>query len=212
VPLFVLIYFLWKIFESVSHKQTMLMSQMNLSQTENLVSSRKRVGVQRMVKHNLKVDMTPMVDLGFLLITFFVITTELSKPTVMDLYMPKDGPPTDLGESNALSFLLGKNNTVYYYNGKWEDAKKKNEIFATRYSSKDGLRKIINEKQHRLDATISKNKEGRDGLMLLIKPGKETSYKNVIDVLDEATINVVKKYAVIKLSDEEADFLKSKEQ
>lgn len=172
---------------------------------------KRRAGLRRMGKHNLKVDMTPMVDLGFLLITFFVITTELSKPTVMNLYMPKDGKPTPLGESNALSFLLGKNNTVYYYNGNWDDAKKKNEIFATTYSSKDGLRKIINEKQQRLDATISNNKEGRDGLMLLIKPGKKASYKNVVAVLDEATINVVKKYAVIKLSDEEAAFLKSKE-
>lgn len=174
-------------------------------------STRKRAGVRRIVKRRQKVDMTPMVDLGFLLITFFVITTELSKPTVMDLYMPKNGKPMDLGESNALSVLLGKNNTVYYYNGNWNDAKKNNKILETTYSSADGLRKIINEKQHRLDATISKNKEGRDGLMLLIKPGNETSYKNVVDVLDEATINVVKKYAVVKLSDEEAAFLKDKE-
>ena len=188
------------------------MSQTNSSQNESSVSSRKRAGVQRMLKHNLKVDMTPMVDLGFLLISFFVITTEMSKPTVMNLYMPTDGPPMDLGESNALSFLLGKNNTVYYYNGNWDDAKKKNAIFSTTYSSKDGIRKIINEKQQHLDATISKSKEGRDGLMLLIKPGSETSYKNVVAVLDEATINVVKKYVVLKLSDEEAEFLKSKEQ
>jgi biopolymer transport protein ExbD len=179
----------------------------------DIISStlRRRAGVRRMLKHTPKVDMTPMVDLGFLLITFFVITTELSKPTVMNLYMPKDGPPVDLGESKALSILLGKNNTVYYYNGNWNDAKKKNEIFTTTFSAKDGLRKIINEKQHRLDELISKNKEGRDGLMLLIKPGKETYYKNVVDVLDEATINAVKKYAVIKIADEETAFLKSKE-
>jgi biopolymer transport protein ExbD len=173
--------------------------------------TRKRAGVPRMVKHSQKVDMTPMVDLGFLLITFFVITTELSKPTVMDLYMPKDGKPMPLGESNALSILLGRNNILYYYNGNWADAKKRNEIFTTTFSASNGLRKIINDKQKYLDETISKNKEGRDGLMLLIKPGKETSYKNVVDVLDEATINVVKKYAVVKLSDDEAAFLKSKE-
>ncbi len=174
-------------------------------------SSRPRAGVRRMAKHNLKIDMTPMVDLGFLLITFFVITTELSKPTMMNLYMPTDGPPMPLGESNALSFLLGKNNTVYYYNGNWDDAEKKGEIFATTYSGSEGLRKVINEKQHRLDASIKTNKEGRDGLMLLIKPGNEASYENVVDLLDEATINAVKKYAVIKLSGEEARFLKNKE-
>jgi biopolymer transport protein ExbD len=174
-------------------------------------SSGRRAGVRRMAKHSLKVDITPMVDLGFLLITFFVITTELSKPNMMNLYMPTDGPPMDLGESNALSFLLGKNNTVYYYNGNWDEAKKKGEIFKTTYSGSDGLRKVINEKQHRLDASIKMNKEGRDGLMLLIKPGNEASYENVVDMLDEATINVVKKYAVVKLSEEEAGFLKAKE-
>ena len=175
-------------------------------------SSGRRAGVRRMAKHSLKVDMTPMVDLGFLLITFFVITTELSKPNMMNLYMPTDGPPTELAESNALSFLLGKNNAVYYYNGNWDDAEKKGEIFKTTYSGGDGLRKVINEKQHRLDVSIKKNKEGRDGLMLLIKPGNEASYENVVDLLDEATINVIKKYAVVKLSDAEAKFLKNKEE
>ena len=175
-------------------------------------SSGRRAGVRRMAKHSLKVDMTPMVDLGFLLITFFVITTELSKPTMMNLYMPADGKPMPLGESNALSFLLGKNTTVYYYNGNWDEAKKNGEIFKTTYSGSDGLRKVINEKQHRLDASSKTNKEGRDGLMLLIKPGNEASYENVVDLLDEATINVVKKYAVIKLSDEEDEFLKKKNQ
>lgn len=179
--------------------------------TENSSAKRQRPGVRRMLKHNLKVDMTPMVDLGFLLITFFVITTELSKPTMMNLYMPKDGPPMDLGESNALSFLLTKNNIVYYYNGDWKDAKNKNEIFKTTYSGIDGIRKIINGKQRRLDASLNKNKEGRDGLMLLIKPGKEASYKNVVAVLDEVTINIVKKYAVVKLSGEESEFLKNQE-
>jgi biopolymer transport protein ExbD len=176
------------------------------------IKGRRRAGVRCMVKHSLKVDMTPMVDLGFLLITFFVITTELSKPTMINLYMPTDGPPTDLGESNALSFLLGKSNTVYYYNGNWDEAKRKGEIFTTTYSASEGLRKIINEKQRRLDTGIKKNKEGRDGLMLLIKPGKEASYENVVDLLDEATISIVKKYAIIKLSDEEDEFLKKKNQ
>ena len=186
------------------------MAQVN-SPNENS-STRKRAGVQRMLKHNMKVDMTPMVDLGFLLITFFVITTELNKPTIMNLYMPKDGPPTPLGKSNALSFLLGKNNTVYYYNGDWKEAISKNEVFETSYSGKEGLRKIISEKQQLLQANIAKNKEGRDGLMMLIKPAATSSYQNVVNILDETTISAVKKYAVVKLSPEELAFLKTKEQ
>jgi biopolymer transport protein ExbD len=62
--------------------------------------------------------MTPMVDLGFLLITFFIITTQLSKPSVVKLNMPKESKySTTVGESNALTFILDKDDRVYYYHG-----------------------------------------------------------------------------------------------
>jgi biopolymer transport protein ExbD len=173
------------------------------------VNNQRKAGVPRMIKHYLKIDMTPMVDLGFLLISFFVITTELTKPTVMDLYMPKDAvPPTELGKSNALTILLD-DNKMYYYNGEWDGAVKTRNIIETDLSGKADLRKVIGDKQRQLDIT-AKDKEGRDGLMILIKPGSKTSYKRVIDVLDEMTINMVKKYAVIKLSEEEKSWLKTK--
>jgi hypothetical protein len=175
------------------------------------VKPRHKAGVRRMIKHNLKIDMTPMVDLGFLLISFFVITTELSKPTAMNLYMPADGPPTDLGISNALTIIPDNENTVWYYFGKWEDAVQTGAIYKTTYAGNNGLRKVINEKQWQLDNDI-KSKEKRDGLMLLIKPTQEASYKNLVDVLDEATINVVKKYAVLKLTPEEVNWLRTRDQ
>lgn len=185
------------------------MGQLNSTSNESPGGSRKRRGVMRMTRHNLRVDMTPMVDLGFLLITFFVITTELTKPTVMNLYMPKeDGPPMGLGESGALTVLLD-GNKMYYYNGKWEDAIKKNTIRETSFSGNNDLRKIISDKQRKLDAT-AKNKEGRNVLMLLIKPGSKASYKNVVDVLDEATISMVKKYAILKISEEERKWVEQK--
>ena len=184
------------------------MSQIYLSANNNS-SARKKVGVRRMLKHTLKIDMTPMVDLGFLLIAFFVITTELNKPTVMNLSMPADGPNTPAKESMALSFLLADNNTIYYYEGKLEDALRENKIFQTSYADKYGLRKIINEKQRRLDINAAMNKEGREGLILLIKATKEASYKNLVDVLDEATINLIKKYVVMKPVDAENNYLKN---
>ena len=184
------------------------MTQLNSTGSDGTLSSRKRRGVVRMVKHNLRVDMTPMVDLGFLLITFFVITTELAKPTAMDLYMPKDGEPTPLGQSNALTVLLD-NNKIYYYNGEWKDAIKAGDIIKTNFSGKADLRKIIGEKLRQLDIT-AKNKEGRDGLMVLIKPGSNSFYKEVITVLDEKIISRVKKYAIVKLSADEKAWLKEK--
>lgn len=185
------------------------MAQLNPTESKSPASSRKRIGVMRMVKHNLKVDMTPMVDLGFLLITFFVITTEMTRPTVMDIFMPKDSDnPMWLGESNALTVLLD-NDKMYYYNGNWKDVVKSGKITEIQFSGSHDLRKVIGEKQQQLDE-MAKGKEGRDGLMMLIKPGSKASYKNVVDVLDEATINRVKKYAIIKISEEENSWLKEK--
>ncbi len=184
----------------------MLMTQLNSTGNESPAGFRKRRGVMRMAKHSLKVDMTPMVDLGFLLITFFVITTELAKPTVMDLYMPKDGKPTPLGSSTALTVLLD-DNKMYYYSGIWEDAVKTGGVIETSLSGKADLRKVIGDKLRQLDKT-AKNKEGRDGLMVLIKPGGNACYKEVINVLDEMTINRVKKYALVKMTGEETVWLK----
>lgn len=175
------------------------------------LQTRHKAGVRRMIKRSLKIDMTPMVDLGFLLISFFVITTELSKPTAMNLYMPADGPPTELGMSNALTIIPAGDNTVWYYAGKWEDAKMSGALYQTTYAGKNGLRKIINDKQNQLDNDL-KSKEKREGLMLLIKPTAQASYKNLVDVLDEATINMVKKFAVLKLSPEETNWLHTRSQ
>src|SRR5258705_4138035 len=141
------------------------------------VNKNRKVGVRRMSRHSLKLDMTPMVDLGFLLIAFFVITIELSKPAVADLYMPKDGIPILLANSNALTVLLGKNNNVFYYHGDWEEAMKSGQIFQTHISYNKGLGEVMRKKQQWLDINKGKD-EGRDGLMLLIKAGNEANYEN----------------------------------
>jgi biopolymer transport protein ExbD len=171
---------------------------------------RRRPGVRRMKRHSIRTDMTPMVDLGFLLITFFVFTAQLSKPSVVKLNMPTDGPPSHLGESNALTVLLDDNDRVYFYHGDWKDASAKNEIFETNLSETNGLGKVIREKQLQLD--VSNKKEGRNGLMLLIKPGQQASYKNVIDALDETMINAVKKYTILKPEPQEIEWMKNKQQ
>jgi biopolymer transport protein ExbD len=184
----------------------LFMAQLNVAVNEN-----RKAGVRRMIKHNLKIDMTPLVDLGFLLIAFFVITTELSKPTVADLYMPKDGKPMLLGNSNALTVLLGKNNTVFYYHGDWQEAIKNGQIFQTNFSYSKGLGEVIRKQQQWLDINKT-NSEGRNGLMLLIKADNEANYENLLKALDEITINQVNKYAIIKLTVAEKKFLKEKNQ
>jgi biopolymer transport protein ExbD len=154
--------------------------------------------------------MNTMVDLGFLLITFFVFTTTISTPTVTDLFMPKEfGDPMPLPKSLALTLLLDDENKIYYYQGDFSDAVKANEIFETNYSTYTGLGTIIRQKQKDIDAS-GKFSDGRKGLMMLIKPTSNSVYKNVVDALDEAVINDVKKYAIIEPEAAEIDFLKTR--
>ena len=171
---------------------------------------RKKAGVRRILKHTLKVDMTPMVDLGFLLITFFVITTELSKPSAMDIAMPKDGPPMELASSNSLTIILD-GDKLYYYTGEWKEAIKNNTVAPASFTGSQGLRYIISKRQQ-YSAKLNLHNEGSEGLMVLIKPGANASYKKVVDVLDEMQIMQVKKFALINLDKEEKQWLENKQQ
>lgn len=165
---------------------------------------RHRAGVRKMSKGNLRVDMTPMVDLGFLLIAFFVFTTRLGEPTAMNLNMPRtDGPPTPVGDSYALTVLLGGKN--YYYEGDWDKAVKDGKVFPVTNSE---LRKVISRKQQELD-NKEQYKFGRNGLMLLIKPTADAEYSAIVDMLDEATIGDVKSYALVEAANNEKEWLKT---
>ena len=164
---------------------------------------RRKAGVKGQKKDKLNIDMTPMVDLGFLLISFFIITAELSRPRSAKLSMPKNGPSVLLRNSRALTVILAANDRVYYYQGNWEDARKRNEIFSADFSS-GLLRKAIIQQKSQLDL----NDNEKDGLMLLIKSTDDASYKNVVDILDEVLINDVKKYAIVKIEADELAWIK----
>ena len=181
-----------------------------MAQIENTATMRKGRSFSYNKKHILRIDMTPMVDLGFLLITFFDFTTTMSTPKATDLFMPKDDikHPPPLPNSLALSLLLDDNNRVYYYNGDFREAAKANKIFETNYSAYEGIGKIIRQKQKDIDASGA-FADGRKGMMLLIKPTSKSVYKNVIDALDEAVINDVRKYAIVEPANEEMEYIKT---
>lgn len=156
---------------------------------------RKRGGI-RSQKLSTRVDLTPMVDLGFLLITFFIFTTTMSKANGMSLVVPDDKPTPNgsvVPESKTLSLILEGDDKILYYHGK--DAAHKKE---TDYSVQ-GLRKLILDKMQEVQLKSGKRNE----TIILIKPTMQSSYKNIIAVLDEMRINDVKKYVLMDITPEE---------
>jgi biopolymer transport protein ExbD len=168
-------------------------------------------GVRRSKKHSTRVDLTPMVDLGFLLITFFIFTTSMSSPKAMKLNMPKDadGPETqtEVGKSTALTVIPLDENKIFYYHGDLEGALKSNTWGFTNYSISNGLGQIIRTKQ----AALEQLKPGKSNdLVVMVKPAPESNYQNVVNVLDEFLINQVTRYAIMDITPEEKEIAYAK--
>lgn len=154
---------------------------------------KKGPGVKKGKKLSTRVDLTPMVDLGFLLITFFIFTTTMSEPTAMRLFLPKDTEKPEeqnkIKASGALSIMLGKDNQVFYYSG---------ELLPDGSNFKSATFKEI--RQVIIDKKRTTNPED---FVVVIKPGPESTYKNTVDMLDEMAINEVKRYALVDIFDQE---------
>lgn len=156
-------------------------------------------GKVRSKKQNAKVDLTAMVDLAFLLITFFMLTTTLSKPQSMSLGLPdKEDKKIDqkikVDENRTMTLMLGDNNKLVYYMGLLETpiAGPKDIAYG-----KDGIRKeLLSRKKSVLEYSAAKGKP-KNGIIVIIKPTKKSTYKNLVDILDEMAITGVETYAIV---------------
>jgi biopolymer transport protein ExbD len=153
----------------------------------------KKGGKIRSKKSSTRIDMTPMVDLAFLLLTFFILTTTLQKPQAMQITMPEkdDKEPPKVNEKHVLTLIMGKDNKIYYYMGITDP-----EIKITNFS-KEGVRKLLLSKK----ASIPK-------LIVLIKSLDESKYKNMVDILDEMNINNIERYAIVDPTTTDKDLIK----
>ena len=166
--------------------------------------SGKKGGKVRSKKLSSSVDLTAMVDLAFLLITFFMLTTSLSKPQSMDLGMPDKDEKVDkdfkVDENRTMTVLLGADNKLKYYMGIMNTPMAPTDIVYGR----DGLRKeLIKRKEEVLQYSTGRGKPDQ-GLIVIIKPGKKSNYRNLVDILDEMAIADVPTYAIVDISPEEA--------
>lgn len=157
---------------------------------------KKKGGKVRVKKASTRIDMTPMVDLAFLLLTFFVMTTTLNKPQTMEVTMPdkpKEGDKAPLvNEAKVLTLILGQEDKIYWYKGITEP-----KVELTDFS-KDGVRKLLVEQR-----------AGIQGLVVLIKPSDQSRYKNVVDILDEMTIANMPRFALVDITPEDEELVKA---
>lgn len=170
----------------------------------NTATTGDKPGVRRSKKLSTRVDLTPMVDLGFLLITFFIFTTTMSEPVAARLIMHDDTNPVkdpmQVGNSSALTLLPMSGNKVFYYHGIMQEALQNGAYGITTFSIKVGIGEVIREKQLAMD----RMKPGfRKDLTVMIKPTEASTYEDVINVLDEMAINIVPHYALLQITDEE---------
>ncbi len=170
--------------------------------------SGKKGGKVRSKKQNTRVDMTPMVDLGFLLITFFMFTTTFSKPNVMDLGLPakpKDEQQKKLSETeiklaNSISIIMGKDDRLFWHQ---QDEKGLNPgtLNETTYD-REGIRKVVKDAKARaIDQKL---------FTVIIKSTDEGSYKNFVDIMDEMAITKNEQYGITDIKPWEVAVYKQK--
>lgn len=187
-------------------------------------SGKEKGGKGKQKKMTIRVDFTPMVDMNMLLITFFMLCTSLSKPQTMEISMPtkdtQEDMQTKVAASRAITLLLGEDDKVYYYLGEpnYQDYTSLKE---TTYAA-DGLRAVllarnanvvaqINElKKKKLDGEITEEefktqsteiKKDENAPVVSIKGTDESTYKNLIDALDEMQICNISRYAIVPISE-----------
>jgi biopolymer transport protein ExbD len=192
-------------------------------------------------KQTLRVDFTPMVDMNMLLITFFMFCTSLAKPQAMTLVMPDknknltEQDKSKVKESEAITLILGEKNTIYYYLGKpsysdytslkianYKGANDKNSLRSLLLSRNivgvtkiRNLRLLKDKRQISQDAYEKQAKEikdSKDGQVVIIKPMDKSTYKNLVDALDEMQICSIGRYAVQDLTDGDEYVVKNLQQ
>ena len=199
----------------------------------------KKGGKRRPKKQSTRIDMTPMVDLMCLLITFFMLTTAFSKAKVMVITMPeKDNQNQDKNQPQisafrTLNIILSEGDKVYYYIGMADPKKPPLPALVKTNFSKDGIRKILLDKNRDLFTKIAEYRDKRvtgkivvadttleneikkmkrddkKGPIVLIKADEKAKYKDIVNIIDEMAICNIASYAIVDMSPLEKDMLKT---
>jgi len=194
---------------------------------EIIQEEKQKGGKRRPKHHSTHIDMTPMVDLMCLLITFFMLTTAFSKSKVMEIVLPEKPKPGDkppvVQDSRTINIILGPENKIFWYPGRVKDSNNPPALQETNYSD-EGIRKMLLDRNKLLSKKVNAFKEEtiknnptmtRDSLLanikrfkraddsgpiVLIKAYKEARYANVVDIIDEMDICSIVRYAIVDIN------------
>ena len=188
----------------------------------------KQKGKRRAKRHSTHIDMTPMVDLACLLLTFFMLTTAFNKPKVMEIVLPErteneeDAPQVD--DSKVLNLILVKDDKILWYNGLADPTKAALPTLTETDYSDDGIRSILLQRNRELFSKIDElntaivegtielprdsiearikrfKREDKRGPVVLIKAHDDVKYKNVVDIIDEMAITNIASYALVDMN------------
>ena len=196
----------------------------------------KGKGKRKAKKHGTHIDMTPMVDLACLLLTFFMLTTAFNKPKVMEIILPEkpkeNEKPPELDKDRALTVLLVENDKVLWYVG-LADPNKPLPVLTEADFSKEGIRKVLLQRNKELFTRISDMnkdviegklkiprdsvegrikrfyKEDKFGPIVLIKAADGVKYRNIVDIIDEMAITNIARYTLVDINPVEKMMVKT---
>jgi biopolymer transport protein ExbD len=196
----------------------------------------KGKGKKKAKKHGTHIDMTPMVDLACLLLTFFMLTTAFNKPKVMEIILPEkpkeNEKPPELDKSRALNILLIDHDKILWYDG-LADPNKTLPVLTETDFSKDGIRRVLLQRNKALYAIVDKMnkdviegklkiprdtlesrtkrmyKEDKSGPIVLIKAADGVKYRNIVDIIDEMAIANVARYTLVDINPVEKTMVKT---
>lgn len=197
----------------------------------------KKGGKKRPKRGPARIDMTPMVDLGFLLLTFFVLTSTFAKPKVMSLVYPAkdpdkpEQPKDDQLVNNAITFIVS-DDRLFYYKGEFYPEGNTKGKPATALTETDfgptGIRKLLADenkfvlnKKLELDGKLQRKqindsvykkelneaKKNNDALKVLVKTDMKAKTRNFIDVIDELYIASIGVIAPVDIMNSEQALL-----
>lgn len=166
----------------------------------------------RSKKQNAGVDLTAMVDLAFLLITFFMLTTSMNKPQSMNLAMPDkdkdelqdEDSKTKVDENRTMTVLLGADNKLKWYMGMPHEPL---EGPTESTYGQAGIRQVILEHNKK---ALAYSQDPEKGLIVIIRASESSTYRNLVDILDEMAITGTKAYAIVDITPQDLEFLGEK--